>query len=210
MTSGMQVDAWGAFVPDRADLVDQVKEEIVKEVEKRGLPNLTISTQDLGIGSSAEAIMGEKREHLIFEQKLGGGAVASVALRVAPRGQNDLELSWRLMESNAIKSIAAGTTQTGLVVFGIAWTLLSVALMPLGVGFCTVIIGPIIIGVGMGWWGKDRGKTRATTYQQLDSRALAQAVDFSLMRTLETLGVSKDELRTLLAAQMDGIGRLGP
>ncbi len=70
---------------------------------------------------------------------------------------------------------------------------MSIALIPLGVGFCTVIIGPIIIGFGMGWWGKNRGKTKATTYQQLDSRALAQAVDYSLMKTLEELGLAPDE-----------------
>ena len=122
--------------------------------------------------------------------------------------ERDMEISWRLLESNLAKSIAAGTTQWGLVIFGVLWTLLSAALIPLGVGLCTIIIGPVIIGFGLGWWGKDRGKTRATTYQQLDSRSLAQAVDYSLMKALEVLGVSKDELRVLVAAQMDGIGKL--
>jgi len=205
----MQVDAWGAFVPERADLVDKIKEEVVKEVEKRGMENLTISTQDLGIGTSWQALTGEKREHLVFEQALGRGAAANFALRIAPRGTNDLELSWRLFEGNLAKSVASGTGQTVLVVFGILWTLMSIALMPLGVGFCTVIIGPIIMGFGLGWWGKNRGKTNVTTYQQLDSRSLAQAIDYSLMITLENLGVTKDEIRVLKAAQMEGIGKLG-
>ena len=38
---------------------------------------------------------------------------------------------------------------------------------------------------------------------------LAQAVDFSLMTALETLGITKEEVRVLKAAQMEGIGRLG-
>ena len=206
----MQVDAWAAFVPDRGDLIDQIKEGVVKEVEKRGIPNLTISTQELGVGTTTQALVGEKREHLVFDQKLGGGTAANVALRVAPRGTQDVELSWRLFESNVAKSIFEGMSQGTIVTIGVLWTLLSMALMPIGVGFCTVIIGPIIIGIGMGWWGKNRGKTKATTYQQLDSRALAQAVDYSLMKTLEELGVSGHELRVLQAAQMDGIGKLGP
>ncbi len=210
MTSGLQVDAWGALVPGRADLAEAIKEALVKEVENRGLEDLTTSTEDLGVGTAAQALVGEKREHLVFEQKLGSGAVASVALRAAPRGQHDLELSWRLMERNLTKSLFAGMSQGTLVTVGILWTLLSLALTPLGVGFCTIIFGPIMIGMGMGWWGQDRGKSRATSYQQLDSRALAQAVDYSLMVTLEELGVSSDELRVLEAAQMDGIGKLGP
>jgi hypothetical protein len=209
MAGGIQVDAWGALVPDRAELIDDVKKDLVKEVEERGIENLKITTVDLGIGSSAEALIGEKREHLLFEQKLGGGAVASVAMRIAPRGKNDMEISWRLMENNAAKAIVSSTTQWGLVIFGAAWSLLSLALMPLGIGFCTFIIGPIIMGWGLGWWGVEKGKTRATTYQQLDSRALVQAIDYSLMKTLENHGVSKDELRVLLAAQTEGIGKLG-
>jgi hypothetical protein len=154
-------------------------------------------------------LTGEKREHIVFEQKLGAGSAAAFALRVAPRGTNDLELSWRLFEGNITKSVVEGVGQTGLVVFGILWTLLSIALMPLGVGFCTVIIGPVIIGFGLGWWGKNKGKTKVTTFQQLDSRALGQAIDYSLMITLENLGVTKEEIRVLKAAQMEGIGRLG-
>jgi hypothetical protein len=209
MASGLQVDAWGAFIPDRANLEQDLKQGVVSEVENRGLQDLTITTQELGVGTATQALVGEKREHLVFEQKLSGGTIASVALRIAPRGQQDLEISWRLMESNKIMGIFAGMSQGTLITVGIIWTLISIALMPLGVGFCTVIIGPFLIGMGMGWWGKDRGKTRATSYQQLDSRALAQAVDYSLMKTLENLGVSKDELRVLQAAQMNGIGKLG-
>ena len=125
MISGMQVDAWGAFVPERADMADKIKEELLKEVEKRGLENLTISTQELGVGTSWQALTGEKREHIVFEQGLGRGAAAAFALRVAPRGTNDLEISWRLFEGNLAKSIATGTSQTVLVVFGILWTLMS-------------------------------------------------------------------------------------
>ena len=162
------------------------------------------------MGTTTQAVAGEKREHIVFDQKLGGGTVATVALRVAPRGTQDLEISWRLFERNVAKSIFAGMSQTTIVIIGVLWTLMSLALMPLGVGFCTFIIGPIIIGFGMGWWGSSKGKTKATTYQQLDSRALAQAVDYSLMKTLDDLGISKDEIRVLQAAQMEGIGRLGP
>ncbi len=208
MISGTQVDAWGALVPERIDLIEKLKEDVAKEVANRQIPNLTVSTEELGIGTTTQALIGEKREHIVFEQKLGGGALAAVALRIAPRGEHDMEISWRLFESNLIKGIATGTTQWGLVIFGGIWSLLSIALMPLGVGFCTFIIGPVIMGFGLGWWGKDRGKSNTTLYQKLDSRALAQAIDYSLMRSLEKLGITHDELRILVAAQMEGIGKL--
>jgi hypothetical protein len=210
MISGLQVDAWGAFIPNRAALVDQIKASLVQEVQSRGIEDLEVTTQNLGVGTTWQALTGEKREHIVFEQKLGVGAAAAMAVRVAPRGTQDLEISWRLFEGNVAKGILEGVSQTTLIVVGVLWTLLSIALMPLGVGFCTVIIGPVIMGFGFGWWGAKRGKTKATSYQQLDSRALAQAVDFSLMTCLEKLGVTAEELRVLKAAQMEGIGKLVP
>jgi hypothetical protein len=57
----------GVFVPDRADLVGQIKEDVVKEVENRGIENLSISTQELGVGTTTQALVGEKREHIVFE-----------------------------------------------------------------------------------------------------------------------------------------------
>lgn len=210
MLSGLQVDAWGAYVPERANVAEKIREGVAKEVESRGVEDLTISMQDLGVGTTWQALTGEKREHIVFEQKLGVGAAAAVALRIAPRGTQDLEISWRLFEGNVAKGVLEGVSQTTLIVFGVLWTLMSIALMPLGVGFCTIIIGPIIMGFGLGWWGSNRGKTKATTYQQLDSRTLAQTVDFCLMKTLEGVGITNEELRVIKAAQMDGIGKLRP
>ena len=52
MISGLQVDAWGAFVPNRAGLVDQIKASVIQEVQSRGIEDLEITTQNLGVGTT--------------------------------------------------------------------------------------------------------------------------------------------------------------
>ncbi len=94
---GRQVDAWGAFVPGKAGICDELKEKVKEAMQKRGLQNLTIKEAEMKAGGSAMPI-GEFREHILFEQKLGGGGTATAALRIAPKGTEDLELSWRLTE----------------------------------------------------------------------------------------------------------------
>lgn len=208
MVLPVQVDAWGAFLPDRADLASKVKQGVIAEVKRRGIENLTIAEKQVGLGTTSQAFVGEKRLHTVFTKKLGGGAVAEVAFRVAKKGANDLELSWRLFEGNPGKAIAQGTVQWSLIIFGGGLSLVSLLLMFTGIGICTLPIGVAITGAGFGWWGKSKGKTSASMYQQMDSRALIQSIDFSLMKTLESLGVSSDELRTLVAASTEGIGQL--
>jgi hypothetical protein len=206
----VQVDAWGAFVPARANLVEQLREGVEKEVEARKLKNLEISSGEMGISTSTiGTLVGEKREYVFFNQKLGLSANATLALRIAPRGAEDLELSWRLLESNPGKTLFLGLSQGALVYLGFAVTMAGVILIIAGVGACVVPVGIWMMGVGLGWWGTSQNKSRLTAEQMLDARILAQTVDYCLMAQLDKLGVSSDELRVLQAAQMQGIGNLG-
>lgn len=210
MITGVQVDAWGAFVPARASLVEQLREGVEKEVEARNLKNLEISSGEMGVSTSTiGTLVGEKREYIFFNQKLGMSANATLALRIAPRGAEDMELSWQLLESNPGKTLFLGLSQGALVYIGFAVTLAGVILIIAGVGACVVPVGIWMMGMGLGWWGTSQNKSRLTSDQMLDARILAQTVDYCLMTQLDKFGVSSDELRVLQAAQMQGIGNLG-
>jgi len=210
MISGVQVDAWGAFVPGHGKLIDKLREGVVKEVEKRGVPNLTISTGEMAISDSTiGSLIGEKREYTFFQQKLGKTtANATLALRIAPRGTEDMEISWRLLESNPAVSLFLGLSQQALIWIGGSFALFGLLFFPVG-GFIMLAIGVWLLGMGLGWWKGTSGKSRLTTDQMLDARVLAQTVDYCLMKQLEQLGVSASELKILQAAQMEGIGNLG-
>lgn len=212
MTSGTHVDAWAAFVPDRGNLIDQLRSGVIEEVEKRGLANLSISKGEMAIADSAfGALIGEKREYIFFQQKLGSSSAnATLALRIAPRGAADLEISWRLLESNPTKSTVMGMSQGAAVLLGL-WIALCIGLplIPVGVGVFIIGFGVWIAGMGLGWWKATQNKSPLSADQMLDARVLAQTVDYCLMKQLEKLGVSASELKILQAAQLEGIGRLG-
>jgi hypothetical protein len=210
MISGVQVDAWGAFVPGRGKLIEDLREGVVKEVEKRGLPNLEITSGEMAIaGGMLGGLVGEKREYTFFKQKLGTSANTTLALRIAPRGTEDMEISWRLLESNPAMSIAMGLSQTTLIYLGGTLALTGLLMIPFGMGLCVLPFGIWMMGLGLGWWKVASNKSRLTSDQMLDARVLAQTVDYCLMTQLEKLGVSANELKILQAAQMEGIGNLG-
>lgn len=210
MISGVQVDAWGAFVPDHGKLIEKLREGVIKEVEKRGLTNLAISTGEMAMsGGMLGGWLGEKREYTFFQQKFGTSANATLALRIALRGTEDLEISWRLLESNPAKSIALGLSQSALVYLGIVVTGAGLILSIVGIGICIIPFGIWMIGLGLGWWKMASNQSRLNSDQMLDARVLAQTVDYCLMKQLEKLGVSTNELKILQAAQMEGIGALG-
>ena len=210
MVTGVQVDAWGAFVPGQGKLIDKLQKGVIKEVEKRGLENLTISSGEMSLaGNTIGNLVGEKREYTFFQQKLGSSANTTLALRIAPRGNEDLEISWRLLESNPAISVALGMSQSTLVFFGGILTIVGIGMIPFGGGLCVLPFGIWMIGMGLGWWKGTSGKSRLTSDQMLDARVLGQTVDYCLMKQLEKLGVSASELKVLQAAQMEGIGNLG-
>jgi len=210
MTSGIQVDAWGAFVPEQGKIIDKLRKGVIREVEKRGLANLEISSGEMAISDSIiGGLIGEKREYTFFQQELGMSANATLALRIALRGAEDLEISWRLLESNSAQSLFLGLSQTTLVWLGAMIAFWGLIFIPLGVGACMIPIGLFMLGTGLGWWRGTANKSRLTADQMLDARVLAQTVDYCLMKQLEKLGVSANELKILQAAQMEGIGNLG-
>ena len=174
MISGVQVDAWGAFVPGRGKLIEELRQGVVEEVEKRGLTNLEISTGEMAISDSMlGGLVGEKREYTFFQQKLGKTtANATLALRIAPRGTEDLEISWRLLESNPAASLFLGLSQTALVYLGGTVALTGVLMLPIGAGGCVLPFGIWMMGIGLGWWKGTSKKSRLTNDQMLDARVL--------------------------------------
>jgi len=219
MVTGTQVDAWGALVPGQGKIIDKLKDGVVKAVEARGLPNLEVTTGEMAIADSMIGTwVGEKREYTFFQQKFGNSeflqkygasANATLALRIAPRGNEDLELSWRLLESDPTKTFFLGLSQTALVYIGGIFALVGLISIPFGAGLCVLPFGVWLMGMGLGWWKMASNKSRLTADQMLDARVLGQTVDFCLMNELEKLGVSATDLRILQAAQMEGIGNLG-
>lgn len=219
MISGVQVDAWSAFVPGQGKVIEQLRESVVKAVVARGLPNLEITTGEMAISDSMfGGLIGEKREYTFFQQKFGNSeflqkygvsANATLALRIAPRGNEDLEISWRLLESNPATSLFLGLSQTALIWLGGSFALFGLITLAFGLGVFMLPLGVFLMGMGMGWWKGTSNKSRLTTDQMLDSRVLGQTIDYCLMTELDKLGIAAGDLRILQAAQMEGIGSLG-
>ncbi|NOH04950.1 MAG: hypothetical protein HND47_24750 [Chloroflexi bacterium] len=210
MISGVQVDAWSAFVAERGDLIEPLRQGVIQEVTDRKLQGLSITQGGLSMSGKTVSMFGEGREYLFFKQNLeNSSANAVVALRMALRGASDLEISWRLIESNPAKTVVMGMSQGAAVLLGI-WIALCIGLplIPIGVGVFIIGFGVWLMGIGLGWWKYSQNKSRLTTEQMLDSRVLAQTVDYCLMKQLEKLGVAANELRILQAAQMEGIGTI--
>lgn len=211
MVTGVQVDAWGAFVPGRGNLIDQLRTGVTEAMRERQLPNLEINTGEMAMSTNTiGSFLGEKREYIFFNQKFGISANATLALRIARRGAEDLELSWRLLESDPAKSLFLGLSQGTLVFLGIVVAGAGLILSIVGIGLFMLPLGIFMIGSGLGWWGAAKNKSRLTADQMLDARVLTQTVDYCLMKELEKLGVSASELRVLQAARLEGIGNLGP
>jgi hypothetical protein len=207
MAGEIQVDAWSAFVPDRGSLQKGIKEGVIKKVSERGIPKLEIKEGSLDLRKhnlDPWFRTAEPRDYLFFVQHLGKTASIVFALRIAKRGMMDLELSWRLFEGNIAMNMLKTLGSGSKVYFGIA------------VAGAAILAAPIMLPVGLGLMlsgsrGLNKNKTarNLTTEQQLDSRILAQTIDFCLMKQLEELGISGDEVRVLEASHMEGIGRLG-
>ena len=207
----IQVDAWGAFVPGRGNLVERLRKGVIKEVSERELPNLEITQGSLDIAKDIADKWfraGEPREYIFFTEHLGKTAVAMVALRIAKRGTKDMELSWRLFEGNPAKGIFKAATQGAKIYAGAAVAGAGLITSIFGFGTIAIPIGLEMMGSGIGGLGKNKGARHLTAEQQLDARILVQTIDYCLMSKLEELGVSSDELRVLQASQIEGIGRL--
>src|SRR5712692_7679754 len=123
---GVQSDAWGALIPERASLVSQLEQGVHDRMDAKGLPKLHYGKQQVALEGSREA-----REHMIFSQDLGGGGWATVALRIAQRGAQDLEVSWRLFEKNTATSLVQAGGQTSLTILGILFICVGIPLVPL-------------------------------------------------------------------------------
>ena len=202
---GLQVDAWGALVMNKGDLADELKEMTISTVEERGLEELKITEESVSLdGRSTE----DARPHVIFQQDLSQGGLATVALRLARKGAQDLEISWRLFEKNVRTEMAWGLSQGALVFWGLVFLGAGILGSVVGIGLCFLPVGLVLLGAGLGWWRLGKKKTSASTYQQFDSRGLVQMVDYALMKALSSKGVAAQELRVLQEATISGLGKL--
>jgi hypothetical protein len=151
MISGVQVDAWGAFVPEQGKQIEKLRNGVVKAVEERGLSNLEISTGEMAVADNLiDSLVGEKREYTFFQQKLGKSANSTLALRIAPRGNDDLEISWRLLESNPQKTVIMGMSQGTAIVVGI-WIALCIGIPLLPVDLPPKIGSKTSVRIGPNW-----------------------------------------------------------
>ena len=211
MGKQLQVDAWGAFIPGRGDLVEQLKSGVREEVGKRGIAGLEIKDEQFAMSKGMDDFLygaGKPQDYIIFEHHLDKFARTTVALRIAPRGSVDLELGWRLFESNANKKLVAGLGQVSLISLAVLCFVFGAITLVFGLGLIPIAVGIFLLGTALGWWNNSRGNTFLTPEQKLDARVLVQTVDFCLMKQLEKLGVSSDEIRILVASREEGMGKL--
>ena len=212
---GLQVDAWGAFIPDRGYLEVELQDRVARKMQAKGLGGLTIKREKLKLGDPVSVGGGwEAREHIVFVQNLRNGGKATLALRIAKRGVDDLEISWRLSERNILTEWlrACGPFFSVLLIF-LVMVLLLFSTRDIFSGFCVLIFGLLMmLGVlirGLSGLVKLlKGGPTASTYQQFDTRVLAVTVDHALMVSLDEVGVEPREVRVLRQAQIEGIGRL--
>jgi hypothetical protein len=213
---GLQVDAWGALLPDRASSEGSLLTDVGDALIEREIPNLTVTkemvvfNETLGLGGLFGGKVSEvvkPREHLVIRQDLGDGGWATVALRVAQRGK-DLEVSWRLFELNEKVAAAWRAAQMSLIIGGFAVFCIGIPFLVIGIGLVMDTIAPLMIAYGTGWWYMSRNRTTATTFQQFDSRVLAATVDYCLMTQLAKQGVTTHELRIIRGEQITGLGNL--
>jgi hypothetical protein len=207
----IQVDAWGAFVPGRADIVEGLREGVIKDVTERELPNLEITTGPLDIARDnidKWFRAGEPRDYIFFTDHLGKTAAAMVTLRIAKRGTKDMELSWRLFEGNPAKGVFKVALEGVKIYIGAAVAGAGLLTSIFGFGAIAIPIGLEMISSGIDNIRGKKTERNLTAEQQLDARILVQTIDYCLMSQLEKFGVSSDELRILQASRIEGIGRL--
>ena len=199
---GMQVDAWGALVMDRANLAEELEKLTIQNLKERELEKVTITKTEVRLGGTA-------LEHVVVEQDLGGGGRATTLLRIVPRAK-DLDLSWRLFERNLKKMMVWGMSQHSLITAGIGFIIAGLFTAIFGFGLCFVPVGIVLLGVGLGWWTVGRKKTTAGTTEQFASRALANTVHWALMKALASKGIASQHLQVLQPATEPGLGKLMP
>ena len=200
---GFQVDAWGALGMDKASKAKSLEKEFLAKLKNRHVKGLEVTRERLSIDPGNT----EKREHIVLTQALGEGDLARLLIRFAKRGK-DLELSWWLFEQNPATDKVGGVSRGVMIFFGIMFLLAGLVGMPFGVGFCLFPIGGAMIGSALGWWKFWTKKTTASTFHQFDSRALAQTVDYVLMRVLATNGFTAGDLRIVKESNIEGLGKL--
>jgi len=211
MANEIQVDAWGAFVPGRGNLVSTLKSGVIEEVRKRNLEKLEISQGPLMLkGGLLEKLFQpkESRDYIIFSQDLGKFAKAILGLRIAVRGSLDLELSWRLFEGNFVMRTVQNAGDLLLILLGFCIFGGGVITVTFGIGAIGIIIGVYMMMKGYGRLQKSSDTSTLSPEQKLDVRILAQTIDYCLMSQLEKNGISSDEIRILQTAHIEGIGRL--
>jgi hypothetical protein len=199
------------------NLEGDLQDRVVLKMRAKGLNGLTITREQLRfqdsmfIGGAAEA-----RLHGVFTQRLGNGAKAVVAVRIARMGAQDLEISWRLFERNErtewnqtflpfagafavlIGTVLAGLNSRGSLADGSI--LYSLLLMIIGLGLVVLLLLVSLHGFSK----KIVGRPTTSTYQQHDTLVLGETVRHILLLSLGELGVQPHELIIVRQARLVG------
>ncbi len=198
---GMQADAWGAVIFDHAQDCDTIEQSTIANIKARGWDNVTAQKGPL-------MLEGVLQDHVIVEQDLGNGGRATVAVRVAKQGNNDLEVGWRVFEKNVKAAWWSGMSQGMLIFWGGMFCLAGCVTIEIGLGIIPLIIGVPMLLTGLGWWKVDQQKPNTNVVEQVGSRKLAGMVDTALMKAISEAGVSTSEMRVLQRSSTEGMGRL--
>ena len=201
---GFQVDGWGSLIMDKAPKAALLETQFISKLKERGLEGLEIEKGLVKLDKHET----EERDHLIIKQDLGEGDIAKLIMRFAKRGANDLEISWRLFEDNPSKALGRSWGQGAALFIGGLMIFTGIIGAPLGIGCIFIPIGTMLIGSSLGLWRHWRKNTSASSFHQFDSRALAQTVDYVLMRVLAENGFSAADLRIVKKANIEGLGEL--
>jgi hypothetical protein len=209
---GNQVDAWAALIVGKTKMQTAIENKLIEKIEAKGLLRLEIGFEgirfddSLFIGGALRAL-----RHIVFRQRLGDGAIVTVAVRVEQQGTHDLGVSWRLMERNKLTEFLQNLP---------AYFLIVVSLF-----FCSLLFSSdgenrffgVLCGFPLFFWGlvlwssavqKRKIEGSTSTHQKVATRMLLVAVDHALMEVLEELEVEPEDIKIIRSAQSEGVGKL--
>lgn len=188
---GYLYDRSALLVMEHPQIASNLEKKVKEKLEAKQLPNLQIEHGKIKVGREVLpfVVPGEMQEHLLIQQLVGNGMVATVAVGVAKQGREDVRVWWLLFEGNASTAMIKGIGGGAMMVLGAA-TLISDFFAP-GVGR----IGRTLLGLG----NRVMEGRHGDPYQPASNEALALArtIHHVIYRALDELGVDRDFVQEL-------------
>lgn len=253
---GIQVDAWAALIPGKGSVSQEVYQHVWKTLNEK-LPylvrqedvekprNVTLVADKLSFDYFLSPLISttpdqshKPRPHMLVCNRLTGFTQYAVAVRIARWGDNDLEVSWRILEKDFVQSVI----EPGLHVLAIAllglylWQLwqISQLFIPGDLGEILKDVGRyisevlhfllwatpgVIVAAMFILWvsfiiGRLRRRADGTdrtwldTYDQYDSRMLALEVSGVIWEALDAQAIAPSDIRELRRRQKSDVARI--